>query len=346
MAPFGFAWKGRIGVTCYCFAFVVQAAMFKMILDNTNLSVFQLLLLRGTSQILVIFSFMKKDHFKYMNKHHMWTDLHVWVITHTVWVIALHVILGFGLIGSAMSLLASGQFGSIIFAGIFLKEELKCMHLPMFMMISIFGMTFILQPPFIFGGNPVFTSDEAMWMYGLVIASSIGFSWARKLEKIPLPLTCASEAIAIVASNLIISLTLGWNDLDIPTIFLGLAFGLYALLTNMLFYHATPLIPIAEISFIRSFDPVWGYLLDFLAMSESLRWNPIIGSGVILIAMLLLACSEIESKPKELDSSKEAVTKKIIYVRPGKETEPDPTLPLKSKPPSIPIYMGPEQSKE
>eukprot|EP00493_Phyllostaurus_siculus_P022799 UN23133 len=55
-----------------------------------------------------------------------------------------------------------------------------------------FGMTFILQPPFIFGGNPVFTSDEAMWMYGLVIASSIGFSWARKLEKIPLPVKLVS----------------------------------------------------------------------------------------------------------------------------------------------------------
>jgi len=333
-------WKGRIGVACYGLLIVIQAAIFKEILFHTNLSVFQLLLLRASAQTILVLPSISKSNIQFMSKYGRWTDLNVWTIIHTTWVVALHAILEFGLIGSAMSLLALGQFGSIILARIFLQEELKYIHLPMFVM-CFSGMLLILQPPLIFGGDVVFSTEEAIWMYSFLIVISIGFTWVRKLQGIPLPMTLGSEAVALVVSNLIIELSLGWNRLDFTAVCLGLAFGVYALLANILFYYATPLIPVAETAFIRSLDKVWGYLLDFLVMAETLRWNAIIGSGIILMAMLLLACSKIEDKPEEGEPSEEV---KVIYIQTDKQF--DPTLPLKPKHPNIPIYIGPEQAQE
>jgi len=343
MAPMGIIWKGRIGVALYGLLIVIQAAIFKEILDRTELSVFQLLLLRAASQTSLVLPFVKKIHFHFMTKHGRWTDLNVWTVIHTIWVVALHAILEFGLIGSTMSLLALGQFGSIILARIFLKEELKYIHFPMFLMCFT-GMLLILQPPFIFGGDVVFTKEEAVWMYSFLVVISIGFTWVRKLQDIPLPMTLGSEAIALIAANVIISWRLGWNRLDLTEVCLGLAFGVYALMANILFYYATPLIPVAETAFIRSLDKVWGYLLDFLIMSEYFRLNAIIGSGIILLAMLLLACSKIEKETKVTDSPEEV--NQIIYVKTNEQKESDPTLPLKPKQAATPIYMGPEQSKE
>ena len=117
---------------------------------------------------------------------------------------------------------------------------------------------------------------------------------------------CVESALLMIAGSIWVFTFNLWENFTILSVSWTFLFSAWVLMCVILWMLSSFSLSVGENSIIRSFDKVWGYIIGYLLLGESISTSSIIGSVLILIGILLLAFSKLENnQASESNSSVE-----------------------------------------
>jgi len=158
-------------------------------------------------------------------------------------------------------------------------------------------MVLLVQPKFIFGKD---SEKYEPWQIALIciwpINTAITFNLIKLINDVPKALMVQGETVALfVSSGIWCIIFETWEHINAEAILWVSCFSITVMLCIMVWIFSANLISVGEASIIRSFDKVWGYIMGYVALGESVGALSATGATFILIAILLLAIFKLKA---------------------------------------------------
>lgn len=194
----------------------------------------------------------------------------------------------------------------MIFAAIFLKEKILCIHI-IALILGISGVMLITQPPFLFS-KELHAEDYSFIGVGLSLCASFvnGFAFLvlRKLKNIKATYSVYAYSVGAMVGSLFMGALdrNSWKAIDFsswyqPTLLFTL--GFFGFSGQYLKTKAIQYIPAGIASLIRSTDVLFGYILQMIFFHKVPNKLTIVGAICVALPIILISWTKLQKSRKK-----------------------------------------------
>jgi len=293
-------------VTVFCSVWVMLTIIVVKLIYRRETNLIKLFFYRSICFIVICFLvilFNKRRIPNHNFSKYMFNPyVYLFAISHTGELSFAYYVLSYTTVGNHASFSSTGIILAIPMATLLLKQKMKWVYVPC-ILLTIIGTAILIQPEYLFGGNTSsYSVVEVLGIVAWVIFTTALFMSYRYVKGLPYDMLLFYDAICCMISYGCVCLASGHAEPPSFEVMLLVVAWAFLVVTGLCMeMFGTQLLPMAEVSTIRSFDKVWGYFFGFIFLDEELTIPSIVGSALILMAIILI----VRSKDGEENSDDE-----------------------------------------